>query len=457
MQNTGRSKFHFIPSTTDEQEAMLQTIGLRYHDIVDCVAGNACVEGGLKLPEGQTEDEVVAGWDEMMSHNSSEKKASLLGAGSYMHFIPTVVPHLASLPGFLTAYTPYQPEVSQGTLQSLFEFQSFMVELTGMELSNCSMYDGASSAAEAVLMAHRVKKADRVLVAASVHPNYIATVRTYLEPRGVSVETVAMSDQGQVSQDRLQSQLRAGPVSAVLVQSPNYFGVIEDFASIASVAHEHDALFVEVFTEAMALGLLKYGVETGADIVAGEGQSLGLPMCFGGPHLGIFTTLKKYNREFPGRIVGESVDTEGRRAFVITLRAREQDNRREKANSNICSNHSLNALTAAIYLGAVGQDGLRALACENVVKMEKLVRGLETTGNFTQVFKESLVFNEAALASSISPADIRSRLGGLPVFAPLALPPGAVSGVTGKPYTYLFSATELLKESIIEQVLGALS
>ena len=238
MQNTGRSKFHFIPSTTDEQEAMLQTIGLRYHDIVDCVAGNACVEGGLKLPEGQTEDEVVAGWDEMMSHNSSEKKASLLGAGSYMHFIPTVVPHLASLPGFLTAYTPYQPEVSQGTLQSLFEFQSFMVELTGMELSNCSMYDGASSAAEAVLMAHRVKKADRVLVAASVHPNYIATVRTYLEPRGVSVETVAMSDRGQVSQDRLQSQLRAGPVSAVLVQSPNYFGVIEDFASIASVAHE---------------------------------------------------------------------------------------------------------------------------------------------------------------------------------------------------------------------------
>jgi glycine dehydrogenase subunit 1 len=457
MQNTGRNKFSFIPATGDEQQAMLQKIGLQFDEIVKCVAGNACVEGGLNLPEGLSEDRMVEEWDTMMSRNSAPKKASLIGAGAYMHFIPAVVSHLASLPGFVTAYTPYQPEISQGTLQSLFEFQSFMVELTDMELANCSLYDGASSAAEAMLMAHRIKKAGRVLVAATVNPNYLATVRTYLEPHGIAVDVVAMDERGQVSLADLESRLAAAPTSAVLVQSPNYLGVIEDFGAIGSVTHKHDSLFVELFTEAMALGLLKYGVGTGADVVVGEGQSLGLPMSFGGPHLGIFATLKKFNRDFPGRIVGESIDTQGRQAFVMTLRAREQDIRREKATSNICSNHALNALTTAVYLASVGPEGFRALACENASKLSKLAKGLEATGHFVRVFKESPVFNETVVASSISPTDMRSRLAGLPVFAPRALASGTVPATQGMPYTYLVCATELLKDSILEQVLGALS
>jgi glycine dehydrogenase subunit 1 len=457
MQNTERNRFSFIPATGDEQQAMLEKIGLQYDEIVKCAAGNACVEGGLNLPEGLPEDRMVEQWDTMMSRNSAPKKASLIGASAYMHFIPAVVSHLASLPGFLTAYTPYQPEISQGTLQSLFEFQSFMVELTDMELANCSMYDGASSAAEAMLMAHRIKKAERVLVAATVNPNYVATVRTYLEPHGITIDVVAMDERGQVSTKDLESRLSSDPTSAVLVQSPNYFGIVEDLASLGSLAHEHDSLFVELFTEAMALGLLKYGVETGADVVVGEGQSLGLPMSFGGPHLGVFATLKKYNREFPGRIVGESIDTQGRQAFVMTLRAREQDIRREKATSNICSNHALNALTAAVYLGSVGERGFRALACENASKLSKLVTGLETTGHFARVFRDSPVFNEAVVASTIAPSDMRSRLAGLPVFAPRALDSGIVPETPGMKYTYLVCATELLKDSILEQVLGALS
>jgi glycine dehydrogenase subunit 1 len=456
MQSTERNRFSFIPATGDEQQAMLQKIGLQFDDIVGCFDGNACVDGGLHLPKGLTEDQMVEYWDTMLSRNSSPKKASLLGAGSYMHFIPAVVPHLSSLPGFLTAYTPYQPEISQGTLQSLFEFQSFMVELTDMELANCSMYDGASSTAEAMLMAHRVKKADRVLVAATVNPNYLATVRTYLEPHGIAVDVVKMDDRGQVSVEDLESQLSTAPCSAVLVQSPNYLGIVEDLGTIGTTVHVHDALFVESFTEAMALGLLKYGVGTSADVVVGEGQSLGLSMSFGGPHLGIFATLKKFNRDFPGRIVGESIDTVGRQAFVMTLRAREQDIRREKATSNICSNHALNALTAAVYLGSVGESGFRAFACENVAKLQKLVSGLEATGHFARAFKQSPVFNETVMASSLTPEDMRSRLAGVPVFPPLALARGVAPDVQGMPYTYLVCATEMLKDSLLEQVLGAL-
>ncbi len=436
---------------------MLQKIGLQFDDIVKCFLGNACVEGGLHLPEGLTEDQMVEEWDNMMSRNSGPRKASLLGAGAYMHFIPAVVPHLASLPGFVTAYTPYQPEISQGTLQSLFEFQSFMVELTDMELANCSMYDGASSTAEAMLMAHRIKKADRVLIAATVNPMYVDTVRTYLEPHGIAVDVVRMDDRGQVSMEDLESQLSVSACSAVLVQSPNYLGIVEDLGMIGKTVHAHDVLFVESFTEAMVLGLLKYGVGTGADVVVGEGQSLGLSMSFGGPHLGVFATLKKYNRDFPGRIVGESIDTKGRQAFVMTLRAREQDIRREKATSNICSNHALNALTAAVYLGCVGERGFRALACENAAKLQKLIKGLESTGNFTRVFKQSPVFNEAVVASSISPEDLRSRLANVPVFPPLTLARDVAPKVQGMPHPYLVCATEMLKDSLLERVLAALS
>lgn len=457
MQNTERNKFSFIPATGEEQQAMLQKIGLSFEDIVKCLPGDACVEGGLTLPEGLPEDRMIEEWDEMMSHNSSPKKASLIGAGAYMHFIPAVVSHLAALPGFVTAYTPYQSELSQGVLQSLFEFQSFMVELTDMELANCSMYDGASSAAEAMLMAHRIKKADRVLIASGIHPNYLATIRTYLEPHGIEVDQIAMNEKGQVSMADLESKLAGNQYSAVLVQSPNYLGIIENLAAIGAVVHAHGPLFVESFTEAMALGLLSYGTRTGADVVVGEGQSLGIPLSFGGPHLGVFATLKKFSREFPGRIVGETIDTENKRAFVMTLRAREQDIRREKATSNICSNHSLNAIAAAIYLGSVGQEGFRALACENVAKLQDLANGLEATGLFARVFKSSPVFNEIVLASKISPSEMRTRLAGLPVFPPRALEHDVVPGVQGMPYAYLFCATELLKNSLLKQVIGALS
>lgn len=457
MQPIERNSFSFIPATASDRQAMLEKIGLDFDGIVACFSGNARVEGGLRLPDGLTEDQVVEKWEALMSRNSGARKASLVGAGAYMHFIPAVVPHLASLPGFVTAYTPYQPEISQGTLQGLFEYQSFVVELTDMELANCSLYDGASSTAEALLMAHRLKRVDRVLVASTVNPSYLATIRTYLRPHGIVVELVDRDANGQVSLSDLEARLAASACSAVLVQSPNYFGIVENLGAIGTMVHEHGALFVESFTEAMALGLLRYGKGTGADIVAGEGQSLGMPMSFGGPHLGIFATLKEYSRQFPGRIVGESIDTRGRTAFVMTLRAREQDIRREKATSNICSNHALNAMTAAIYLGSVGESGLRAIACENAGKLDKLVRGLEATGRFARVFKEAPVFNETVLASSVSPDDLRSRLAGVPVYPPLALTGGSVPEVPGMPYAYLVCATELVKDALLEKVLGALS
>jgi len=264
MQSIAKNRFSFIPATAEDRQAMLEKIGLGFDDIVGCLAGNACVEGGLRLPDGLTEDQIIEKWDALMSRNSGAKKASLLGAGAYMHFIPAVVPHLASLPGFVTAYTPYQPEISQGTLQGLFEFQSFVVELTDMELANCSMYDGASSTAEGLLMAHRVKQVDRVFVAASVNPSYLATVQTYLRPHGIVLETIERDENGQVSMKDLESKLSASACSAVLVQSPNYFGVIENLGAIGRVVHAHGALFVESFTEAIALGLLKYGLGTGA-------------------------------------------------------------------------------------------------------------------------------------------------------------------------------------------------
>jgi glycine dehydrogenase subunit 1 len=457
MQSSARGRFASIGSTPVEEKSMLEAANLQFEDIVQCLPKGVCLAHGLSIPEGLAEDQLIDEWDGMMAKNSAPKKASLIGAGAYMHVVPSTVAHLASLPGFVTAYTPYQPELSQGTLQALFEYQSFMVELCDMELANCSLYDGASAAAEAVLMTERIRKSGRVLVAQTMHPNYVATIRTYVEPHGIAVDEVAADAAGQVSPGALRDALAAHEYSAVLVQSPNYYGIVEDFATLADEIHKSGALFVQSFTEAVALGLLRYGMATGADIVVGEGQSLGLPLSFGGPHLGIFATLKKFSREFPGRIVGETVDTEGRTAYVMTLRAREQDIRREKATSNICSNHALNAIRAAIFLGSLGREGFRSLALENVAKLQRLVDGLESSGRFVRVFGESPVFNEAILASGMGPEDMRSRLAGLPVFPPLHLTDRAVPDTRGKPHRYLFCATELLKEHLLRQVVGALS
>ena len=293
---------------------------------------------------------------------------SFLGGGAYPHIIPTVVDYLAGRGEFISPYTPYQPEVSQGTLQIIFEFQTLISQLTGMEIANASLYDGASGAAEAVLMANRVKRRKKVLVPASLHPHYRRVIDTYTRNLDIAVESVAVEDStGRMDMVDLSRKID-GDTAAVLCQTPNYFGVIEDFRSVAEIAHGKEALAIAVISEAMSMGMLTPPGEQGADIVTGEAQSFGIPLSFGGPYLGFMATAERYIRQFPGRIAGQTRDVDGKRGFVLTLSTREQHIRRERATSNICTNQAHCALRAAIYLETLGPDGLKELARLNMLK-----------------------------------------------------------------------------------------
>lgn len=351
----------YLSNTEADRRKMLEALGVSsVEDLFEDIPKEVRQKGGGGLPGPLSEDELVRHLTDLSERNCHLGQCvSFLGAGIYDHFIPSVVDAVASRGEFYTAYTPYQPEISQGTLTAAFEYQSMICELTGMYVTNASMYDGASALAEAAFMACGVTKRDKVLAAKTVHPEYREVTRTYTRFRDVTVEEIGYKD-GVLDLEDLASKLDDS-VAAVLVQSPNFLGVIEDVKTLAEMAHDKGAMLV-VSADPISLALLEPPGKLGADIVTGEGQALGNPASFGGPHFGFLAATKKLLRKMPGRIVGQTTDLEGRRGFVLTLQAREQHIRREKATSNICTNQALCALMGAVYMASMGKEGLKDVA-----------------------------------------------------------------------------------------------
>jgi glycine dehydrogenase subunit 1 len=371
----------------------MATLGIGSLDeLFCCLPDEVQLKRGLEIPSALTEPDLIASFEKIGRKNAASSLLSFLGAGAYRHFIPYVVDYLSSRGEFVSPYTPYPPEVSQGTLQVIFEYQTLICQLAGMDISNASLYDGASAAAEAVLMAHRVRGKSRVLMARSLHPQYQGVIRTYIKNLGVQAEEVAFTESGRLDLKDLKRKIDA-ETSAVICQSPNFMGVIEDLDKIGVVAHEHQALFVVAIAEPASLGLLKPPGACGADIVTGEGQSFGIPLSFGGPYLGFMACRKDFLRQFPGRIAGQTGDVDRNRGFVLTLSTREQHIRREKATSNICTNQAWCALRATIFLETLGPAGLRELAYQNVQKANYALARLSGLKSVRKKFSGQ-IFNE---------------------------------------------------------------
>ncbi len=391
----------YIPSTDRDRTEMLQEIGAdSVESLFSSIPEIVRWKDFVGLPPAMTEAELQHFFREEAFKNSPARDSnwrSYLGAGCYEHFIPTVVDSLSGRSEFVTAYTPYQPEVSQGTLQAIFEFQSMVANLFGMEIANASMYDGASSLAEAALLAVRTqRKKKRILLSEGIHPDYRSVVRAYTSDVQVELEELPLDEHGQtILPESLED------VAAVMVQQPNFYGVVEPLTELAQATHEAKGLFVVNTTEALAFGILKSPGEQGADIVVGEGQSLGNPQNFGGPHVGLFAAQEKYLRQLPGRLVGEAKDSNGNSGYVLTLSTREQHIRREKATSNICTNHSLCALRSCIYMATLGSAGLRSVAIENAKAAQYLKTKLKEISAIDLLF-DGPTFNEFTVRLPIS-------------------------------------------------------
>ena len=404
----------YVPSTQEQRQEMLQAIGLKdFRDLYRDVPESMYLDHPLDLPAGQNELEVSRALNAMARKNKVYD-AILRGAGAYDHYIPSIVKYIPAKEEFLTAYTPYQAEMSQGVLQSIFEYQTEICELTGMDVSNASVYDGATAAAEACAMA-RDRKRRLTLISGAAHPDVINTVRTYCYGTNDEVKVIPVKD-GKTDLAALKEMLTA-EVSAVYMQQPNFYGLFEDAEAMADAVHEAGALFI-LGVNPIALGIMKTPRDMGADIAVGEGQPLGLPLGYGGPYLGFMATTAKHMRKLPGRIVGETTDDAGNRAYVLSLQAREQHIRREKAGSNICSNEALCALTAGVYLAAMGPEGLKEVAESAMAKAHYLCRELcllpgvklRYEGAFFHEFLLDMPKADEVLAA----LDEKNILGGLP-------------------------------------------
>ncbi len=404
----------YVPSTQEQRQEMLQAIGLKdFRDLYRDVPESMYLDHPLDLPEGQSELEVSRALNGMARKNKVYD-AVLRGAGAYDHYIPSIVKYIPAKEEFLTAYTPYQAEMSQGVLQSIFEYQTEICELTGMDVSNASVYDGATAAAEACAMA-RDRKRRLTLVSGAAHPDVINTIRTYSYGTNDEVKVIPVKN-GKTDREALKAMLTP-EVSAVYVQQPNFYGLFEDAETMAVPVHEAGALYI-LGVNPIALGIMKTPRDCGADIAVGEGQPLGLPIAYGGPYLGFMATTTKNMRKLPGRIVGETTDDNGNRAYVLSLQAREQHIRREKAGSNICSNEALCALTAGVYLAAMGPAGLKEVAESSMAKAHYLCRELMQLPG-VKLRYEGPFFHEFLLdmpkADEILAAlDQKGILGGLP-------------------------------------------
>src|SRR6266478_6593427 len=362
---------------------MLEQIGVASTEkLFESIPRNLRLREHLKVPAAMSELELLKRFEDIGTRNQAAQRISFLGGGAYSHYTPTIVDHLISRSEFFTAYTPYQPEISQGTLQAIFEFQTLVCQLTGMDLANASMYDGSTAMAEAVLMAERVTKRSKVIASAAIHPQYLEVAHTYVQHAGIKLQqSLYCTETGTTLPESLNAI--DNQTAAIVVQSPNFFGSIEDLQALSEKAHAHGALLIVAVTEAMSFGLLRSPGACGADIVVAEGQSFGVPLSFGGPYVGLFATRDKYARQIPGRLVGEAYDKKGRRGFVLTLATREQHIRREKATSNICTNEGLIALASTVYLETMGRQGVQQVASQCTQKAHYAAREIAKIDGFT--------------------------------------------------------------------------
>ena len=397
----------YLPHTPEDISAMLSVVGVGSLDELFSTVPETCRrQKELNLPERLSEWDLNDHIDALAGTMAvSPEYKVYIGAGSYEHYIPAAVPHLLSRGEFVTSYTPYQPELSQGTLQAIYEYQTLTTRLLGMEAANASQYDGASALAEAALMALRITRKKKVAVSRLIHPHYRRVMETYLKPTDYEIMEVPYAADGTTDFSGLTG---IEDLAAIAVQSPNFFGCIENLQSASDLVQDQKCLVIACFTEPLAFGLIKNPGEQGADIACGEGQSLGIPRSFGGPALGMFATRLKYVRNMPGRLVGQTTDVDGRRGFVLTLATREQHIRREKATSNICTNHSLCALASAMYMAALGGTGMKELAKLNYDKCEYLKSELRKAG-FNLPFSQP-TFNEFVVELPEGAVDVYNQL-----------------------------------------------
>ncbi|MGZ4812459.1 MAG: aminomethyl-transferring glycine dehydrogenase subunit GcvPA [Terriglobales bacterium] len=407
----------YLPKSPADRELMLREIGIRSIDeLFAPIPAEYRLKRELDIAPSMAEADIMDWFRQRASETAASNYANFLGAGAYHHYRPVVIDTLISRGEFFTAYTPYQPEIAQGTLQAIFEFQTMICELAGMEVANASMYDGSTATTEAAMMAARVTGRHGAVVARSVHPEYREVLASYAKNQGMPISEVAYLDSGRVYMAALEKAINED-TAGVLIQSPNFFGTIEDVAAIAEIAHRKGALLVVAIAEAMSLGIVKPPQE--ADIVAMEAQSFGVPLSFGGPYAGVIASKEKFVRQMPGRLVGQTQDKQGRRGFVLTLSTREQHIRREKATSNICTNQALIALMATVFMTVYGREGLKELAVQNLAKTAYAV---EQFGKSTQLlFQGAPRFNEFVVQTADDPKTLNDRMldqkiiGGLPL------------------------------------------
>ncbi len=410
----------FIPNSRDHLEKMFRVIGVEgISDLLQSIPLKYRLKEDLDLPDPVSELELQREFEEYAERNIGADKICFLGAGAYDHFIPAAVDHILLRSEFYTAYTPYQAEVSQGTLQAAFEYQSMIARLTGMEAANASMYDGASAAAEACLMAMRITRKQRILIAGSLNPRWADVIRTYLKRDDFEINEIPFLEDGTLDLE-IAAKLIEGGTAAILVQYPNYFGLIEDLQPLAELIHEHKGLLIAA-ADPVALPLLRSPGDAGADIVIGEGQSMGIPLSYGGPYIGFMATRKKFARKMPGRIIGRTSDRADQEGYVLTLQTREQHIRREKATSNICSNQALMALANTVYLSLMGERGFREVSNQCFHKSHYLQQKLLNIPGVSSVFADTPFFREFTVSFPVSSLEIHDGLmeegflAGLPV------------------------------------------
>lgn len=433
----------YIPISREKRKELLESVGLKLENIFDSIPENIKLKN-LNFPnlsaDGFSEQEIIEQLKSLADRNIRvDQYDSYLGAGFYDHYIPAVIKHIISRQEFLTSYTPYQAELSQGTLQAIFEWQSYICRLTGLDVSNSSMYDGASAAAEALLLACRQTGKNKVWLSQGINPQYIETIKTYFTAGGLELEIGSLNENGRAGG----TYPDGNDYAAFMIQSPNFFGLIEDQSELAKKAKEVKALSV-VSADLISLAMFKNPGELGVDIACGEAQPLGIPLSFGGPAIGYLATKNQFMRKMPGRIAGETVDTEGRRAYVLTMQAREQHIRREKATSNICTNQALLATAATIYLALNGASGLREIAEQSSAKAIYLKNKLINTGYFEMVYDQPF-FREFAVKLKIE--------GDLSLLNKELLEKNIIGGLALDENTWLLAVTEKKsKESMDELV-----
>ncbi len=441
--------FKYLPHTEQDIKEMLEVIGVDNIDDLFSEIPKELLGIDLDLPKSHSELEIYNRFNELAAKN--KELIPFVGAGAYDHYTPSVIRHLIERQEFLTAYTPYQPEISQGTLQYIFEYQSLICELTGLDVSNASMYDGSTATAEAMFMATAARKRDTILVSKTVNPNIIKVIETYALYRNLKVEYINEL-KGITDVEDFKAK-NSKEYAGIIVQNPNYYGIIEDYSGYREILDETKGIFIMNHDPA-TLGILKSPAEYGVDIAVGDGQSLGIPLQFGGPYIGYLATTTKLMRKMPGRICGVTKDSEGKRAFVLTLQAREQHIRREKANSNICSNQSLIALLVTIYLAIMGKRGLVEVQTNSYNATHYLFDEVTKLPKFNKVFDHEF-FKDVAIKTELNPEDINEKLYDEGILGPLHL--GRFDSKMNN--VLLFSATEKRTKGEIDKlvsILGAL-